>query len=61
MTIGPFLIGRTEVTNAEFRALVDATVYVITAERRLDPADRPNWPPELLEPGSMVFASPPSR
>jgi formylglycine-generating enzyme required for sulfatase activity len=58
VTVGPFLIGRTEVTNAEFGAFVDATGYVTTAERRLDPADRPNWPPELLEPGSMVFAQP---
>lgn len=58
VTVGSFLIGRTEVTNAEFRAFVEATGYVTTAERRLDPAEHPNWPPELLEPGSLVFAQP---
>jgi len=58
VTVGSFLIGRTEVTNAEFRAFVEATGYVTTAERRLDRAGRPNWPAELLEPGSMVFAQP---
>jgi formylglycine-generating enzyme required for sulfatase activity len=58
VTVGPFLIGQTEVTNAQFRAFVEATGYLTTAERGLDPADRPDWPPELLEPGSMVFAQP---
>ena len=58
VTVGSFLIRRTEVTNAEFRAFVEATGYVTTAERGLDPAERPGWPPELLEPGSMVFAQP---
>jgi formylglycine-generating enzyme required for sulfatase activity len=58
VTLGPFLIARTEVTNAQFRAFVEATGYVTTAERGIDAADKPNWPPELLEPGSMVFAQP---
>jgi formylglycine-generating enzyme len=58
VAVGPFLIGRTEVTNAEFRAFVEATGYVTTAERAFDRAERPNWPPELLQPGSMVFAQP---
>jgi formylglycine-generating enzyme required for sulfatase activity len=58
VTVGSFLIGRTEVTNADFRAFVQATGYVTTAERGLDPAERPGWPQELLEPGSMVFAQP---
>jgi formylglycine-generating enzyme required for sulfatase activity len=58
VTVGPFAIGRTEVTNAQFAAFVAATGYVTTAERRLDPADHPGWPPELLEPGSMVFRMP---
>lgn len=58
VTVGPFLIGRTEVTNAEFAAFVAATGYVTTAERPLDPATHPGWPAELLRPGSMVFAQP---
>jgi formylglycine-generating enzyme required for sulfatase activity len=58
VTVGPFEIGRTEVTNAEFAAFVAATGYVTTAERPLDPAEHPGWPPELLAPGSMVFTMP---
>ncbi len=58
VTVGPFRIMTTEVTNAEFRAFVEATGYVTMAERALDPADHPGWPPELLQPGSMVFAMP---
>jgi formylglycine-generating enzyme len=58
VTVGPFLIGRTEVTNAEFAAFVEAAGYVTTAERTLDSADRPGWPEALLVPGSMVFAQP---
>ncbi len=58
VAVGPFLIGRTEVTNAEFAAFVAATGYVTTAERGLDPADHPGWPQELLSPGSMVFSPP---
>lgn len=60
VTIGPFLISRTEVTNAEFAAFVEATGYVTTAERGSDPATHPDWPPELLQPGSMVFTMPES-
>jgi formylglycine-generating enzyme len=58
VTVGPFLIGRTEVTNAEFRAFVDETGYMTTAERGLDPATHQGWPEHLLKPGSMVFAPP---
>lgn len=56
--VSPFAIARTEVTNAEFRAFVDATGYVTTAERDLDPAAHPDWPADLLAAGSMVFAPP---
>ncbi len=58
VTVGPFQIGKTEVTNAEFAEFVEATGYLTTAERALDPAEHPNWPPELLAAGSMVFAAP---
>ncbi len=58
VTVGPFLISRTEVTNADFSAFVEATGYVTIAERGPDPVAHPNWPKELLVPGSMVFAMP---
>ena len=58
VTVGPFRISSTEVSNAEFRAFVEATGYVTMAERGLDPATHPGWPPELLLPGSMVFRMP---
>lgn len=58
VTVGAFRIMPTEVTNAEFRAFVEETGYVTVAERGLDPAEHPGWPPELLEPGSMVFKMP---
>lgn len=63
VTLSPFSISQTEVTNAQFARFVDATKYVTTAERA------PSWaelqkqlPPgtekpddALLVPGSMVF------
>ena len=60
VTVGPFRIMTTEVTNAQFRAFVEATAYVTMADRALDAADHPGWPPELLQPGSMVFRMPES-
>ncbi len=58
VTVAAFRIQPKEVTNAEFRAFVEATGYVTVAERGLDPAEHPGWPPELLQPGSMVFKMP---
>lgn len=58
VTVGPFEISQTEVTNDQFAAFVEQTSYVTTAERGLDPAEFPQLPPELLAPGSMVFAQP---
>lgn len=58
VTVGPFLIKRTEVTNDEFAAFVADTGYVTTAERALDPAENPGVPTDLLKAGSMVFAQP---
>lgn len=62
-----FWIDATEVTNEQFRAFVDATKYVTTAERPPDVAEilkqsPPGTPPpakELLVPGSLVFTMTP--
>ncbi len=61
-----FWMDRTEVTNRAFRAFVDETGYVTTAERAIDwselaqqlPPGTPAPDPELLQPGSLVFRSP---
>ncbi len=58
VTVSPFWIDRHEVTNAQFRAFVEATGYVTVAEKGLDPAQYPGLPPELLQPGGMVFREP---
>lgn len=55
-----------EVTNAQFRAFVEATGYVTIAERPIDweelkkqvPPGTPKPPEEALQPGSMVFVQP---
>jgi formylglycine-generating enzyme required for sulfatase activity len=58
VTLKPFLIKKTEVTNAEFDAFVKATGHITTAEKALNTEDYPNMPEDLLKPGSMVFAQP---
>lgn len=55
VTVGPFSIDRTEVTNDQFAAFVAATGYVTLAERQPDPALYPGVPPEQLKPSSLVF------
>lgn len=61
VTVGPFEIARTEVTNDQFAVFVAATGYVTTAERALDLAAHPNWPAELLNPGRWCFRRPITR
>ncbi|MGX1305692.1 sulfatase modifying factor 1 [Amorphus suaedae] len=61
VTVGPFAISTTEVTNDQFAAFVAATGYVTTAEQGLDPEKYPDVPEELRRPGSMVFAQPSER
>src|ERR1700728_2984352 len=64
--VGAFWMDEHDVTNAEFRAFVQATGYVTTAERPVDweqmkkqvPAGTPKPPYEMLKPGSLVFAPP---
>jgi formylglycine-generating enzyme required for sulfatase activity len=61
-----FWMDATEVTNAQFRAFVQATGYRTVAERPIDweelrtqvPEGTPKPPPEKLLPGSLVFAPP---
>ncbi|MDP1736605.1 MAG: formylglycine-generating enzyme family protein [Caulobacter sp.] len=55
VTVAPFSIDRTEVTNAQFAAFVIATGYVTLAERRPDPALYPGVPAGKLKPSSLVF------
>lgn len=61
--ISDFWIDEHEVTNAEFKAFVDATGYITIAERPIDweelkkqlPPDTPRPSEENLLPGSLVF------
>lgn len=61
--VNPFWMDEHEVTNAQFRAFVDSTNYVTTAEkppdldeimRQLPPGSQPP-PKENLVPGALVF------
>ena len=61
VTIDGFWMDQTEVTNAQFRAFVEATGYTTVAERPLDPRSFPNVPPDKLVPGSVVFTPPTER
>lgn len=61
-----FWMDATEVTNAQFKAFVDATGYVTTAERPVDweelkkqlPEGEPKPPDHVLQPGSLMFTPP---
>jgi formylglycine-generating enzyme required for sulfatase activity len=55
VTMSPFWMDETAVTNAQFAAFVAATGYLTVAERPLDPMLYPGAPPENLAPGSLVF------
>jgi formylglycine-generating enzyme len=58
-----FWMDRTEVTNAQFRAFVEATGYITTAEKAVDwqelkkqlPPETPKPHDSLLRPSSLVF------
>jgi formylglycine-generating enzyme len=58
-TVGDLWLDAHPVTNADFARFVDATSYVTVAEIAPDPADFPGADPELLVPGSQVFAQTP--
>ncbi len=53
-----FWMDRTEVTNAQFAAFVQATGYKTVAEKDPDPKEFPQVPKEALAPFSIVFQRP---
>lgn len=57
--VSPFWIDKHEVTNAQFKAFVDATGYVTFAEKPLSPEIFPEAPAEQLVAGATVFSPPP--
>jgi formylglycine-generating enzyme len=61
VTVSGFWMDRTEVTNRQFAKFVGATGYVTIAERKPDPKDFPDAPPDKLVPGSIVFSPPAGR
>ena len=63
ISVSPFYIDTTEVTNAQWKKFVAATQFKSFAERIPSPEDFPgiapsNVPPEMLVAGSVVFAPP---
>ncbi|MDQ6438162.1 formylglycine-generating enzyme family protein [Mesorhizobium sp. LHD-90] len=58
VTIDPFWMDRTPVTNRQFRDFVRATGHVTFAERAPYPKDYPGAQAHLLHPGSLVFVPP---
>jgi formylglycine-generating enzyme required for sulfatase activity len=61
VTLDGFWMDRHEVTNEEFERFARATGYVTIAERKPDPKDFPDAPPENLVAGSVVFSPPPGE
>ncbi len=58
VAVDGFWIDEHPVTNARFRAFVEATGHVTSAEVVPDPADYPGALPEMLYAGSLVFIKP---
>src|SRR5476649_1146347 len=58
VTVDEFWIDPTPVTNAQFRAFVQATGYVTFAEITPDPKDYPGALPHMLKAGGLVFTPP---
>jgi formylglycine-generating enzyme required for sulfatase activity len=60
VAVDGFRIDQTPVTNRQFKAFVNATGYVTTAQIVPNPKDYPGALPSMIYEGSLVFA-PPSR
>jgi formylglycine-generating enzyme required for sulfatase activity len=58
VTVDPFWIDRTPVTNRDFRKFVNATGYVTFAQLKPDATDYPGALPHMLKAGSLVFTPP---
>jgi len=61
VTVAPFWIDRTPVTNSEFRSFVKSTGYVTVAEEVPDARDYPGALQHMLKAGSLVFTPPRER
>jgi formylglycine-generating enzyme required for sulfatase activity len=59
VTVDGFWMDATPVTNAQFRAFVEATGHVTFCELVPDAADYPGALPEMLKAASSVFVPPP--
>lgn len=60
VSVDPFWIDETPVTNRQFRTFVEATGHVTFAEIAPDPKDYPGALPHMLRAGSLMF-NPPSH
>ena len=58
VTVDGFWMDETPVTNAQFRAFVEATGYTTFAEIAPDAKDYPGALPHMLKAGSLVFRPP---
>ena len=58
VSVSPFQIDATPVTNAQFRAFVAATGHVTQAEIAPRAEDYPGAQPDMLKPGSLTFRPP---
>jgi formylglycine-generating enzyme required for sulfatase activity len=57
-TVAGLWMDRTEVTNDEFAEFVRATGHVTLAERPVDLAKHAGLPPDMQQPGAVVFVMP---
>lgn len=58
VSVSPFWIDKTPVTNSQFKQFVEATGYVTFAELPPNPDDYPGALPHMLQPGSLLFVPP---